>query len=146
MKDLKPLLEEPERRKTLVYDCVDLIDAEVKTKGLIVKGAYKVVTAIKRNIIADSVNNMLDEFVEAATPFYASYEESGAAGSLKSYFEERKDAVAEALLSVTDRRAERSSSKTMVKAYKRLRPRGKEHVMLAVPKLGALIEKHAATL
>ncbi len=54
--------------------------------------------------------------------------------------------MAESLLRVTDRRAERASNQTIIKAYRKLRPKGKEHVLIAVPRVGALLDKHTANL
>ena len=74
-------------------------------------------------------------------PFYASFREDGQ-GTLGSYFQARTDDVAEGLLGVTDDRAGRSTNRAMVKAYQKLRPKGKEHVSAAVPKVGAILDKY----
>ena len=50
--------------------------------------------------------------------------------------------AAEALLSVTDDRAETTKHKTAKKLYKKMRPSAKANVIAAVPKLGALVESH----
>lgn len=146
MKVLKTLLETPDTRKQVIADCCDLIDAEVKTKGLIVKGAYKVVKAIKPGVIPQSVDGLLDDFVGKMQPFYERYQEDGEQGTLSDYFRARSTDLAEALLTVTDERANRSSHKTMVKAYKKLRPKGKEHVALAAPGIGRVLDKHIGKL
>jgi hypothetical protein len=54
--------------------------------------------------------------------------------------------VAEALLSITDQRARQSVNKRLVQAYNKLRPKGREHVVAAMPRVGELIQKHAETL
>ena len=58
----------------------------------------------------------------------------------------RADEVAEGLLAVTDRRAQRARNKVLIKAYRKLRPLGKGHVAVAVPALGALLDRHMTTL
>jgi hypothetical protein len=54
--------------------------------------------------------------------------------------------MAEALLSITDQRARRASNKTMVKAYNKLRPKGKVHVEAATPGIGRVLDKHVGRL
>ena len=146
MKNLATLLEKPEQRKTIVDECCDLIDAEVKTKGLIVKGVYRMVKAIKPGTIRSAVEGLLDDFVAEMQAFYVKYQEEGSSGTLAAYFGPRASDIAEALLTVTDRRADKSSHKTMVKGYRKLRPKGKEHVALAVPKVGGLLDRHVGSL
>lgn len=151
MKQLRSLLEEPRQRESVVGDSVEVIEAEVKSKtgisGIAVKTAFGVVMAIKPGIIRESVDGLLDEFVEQVQPFYEQFQNEGEpAGGLGAYLSARADTVAESLLAVTDRRAERARNKTLVKAYNKLRPKGKEHVVAAIPRVGAMLERQAAKL
>lgn len=149
MKDLNTLLQQPKRLEVIV-DCVQLIDSEVKSKkgfgGAAVKAAYALVKAIKPKIIGESVDGLLDEFTEALQPYYQRYQEESSAASLETWLNERPSDVAESLLSITDRRADRAKNKTMVKAYKKLRPKGKVHVEQAVPGIGRVLDKHVVSL
>jgi len=146
LKNLATLLEKPEKRQTIVRECCDLIDVEVKTKGLIVKGVYRMVKAIKPGTIPNAVEGLLDDFVAELQKYYGRFQEEGASGTLASYFGPRASEISESLLSVTDRRAAGSRHTTLVKGYKRLRPKGKEHVALAVPKVGGLLDRHITEL
>ncbi len=146
MKNLSTLLEKPKKRKTIIDECCTLIDGEVKTKGLIVKGVYKMVKAIKPGTIPKAVDGLLDDFVVEMQTYYARYQDEGSSGTLSAYFGARSSEIAEALLTVTDRRADGSAHKTMVKGYRKLRPKGKEHVALAMPKIGALLDRHVGDL
>ena len=129
-------------RPSVVSDCVDLIDAEVASKkgigGLAIKTAFKTVKAIKPGIIPDAVNFLLDDFVEKLEPFYGEFKKSGEA-DLAGYVVRHADQVADALLGITDSRAEKSRHKTLVKAYKKLRPQGKKQVTAAMPRIGAML-------
>jgi hypothetical protein len=145
VKNLSTLLEKPEKRQQIVNECVDLVEDEVKTKGFIVKSAYKVVKAIKPGTIPKAVDSLLDDFVGKLQPYYEQQQQQEGS-TLSSYLGGRASDVAESLLEVTDARADKSSSKTMVKAYKKLRPKGKENVTIAVPKLGALLDRHVGEL
>lgn len=150
MKQLKDLVEDPTKREKIINDCVVLIDEEVRSKrgfsGAAVKAAYMVVKKIKPGIIRESVDNLCEEFIGEAQPFYEKYQEADEKGTLEQYFRPRASEVAEALLGVTDRRAQRASNKTMVKAYKRLRPKGKTHVEAAAPGVGRMLDKSIGSL
>ena len=56
---------------------------------------------------------------------------------------ENKSRVAEGLLSVTDRKAQKADSDVIKKAYEKLRPMAKGQVEAAAPRLARLLEKHA---
>ncbi len=143
---LKEILLDDSRRPAVVYDMQHLIDEEVDTKsgvsGIAIKSGYGLVKKVKPGIIGDAVDTLLDDFAARLEPFYADYRTSGT-GSLAEYFTGRSDEVADALLSVTDARAEGSRRESIKKVYGKLRPQGKKNVEEALPRLGSLIEKHA---
>jgi len=150
LKDLRKLAAEPEKREKVIVDCVGLINAEVKSKkglsGAAVKAAFAIVKAVKRRILEDSVESLLDDFTEALQAFYEQYQQAGSTGSLEDYLSRRGAEVAEALLGITDRRAGRSKNKTVVKAYNKLRPKGLVHVEQATPGIGRMLDKHVGSL
>ena len=45
--------------------------------------------------------------------------------------------------SISDERAARAKNQAAKKAYEKLRPTGKKNVEAAVPRLAAMVEKHA---
>lgn len=143
-KTLKDQLLTAETRPQLLSDCDKLIDEEVASKsgltGIAVKGAYGVVKALKPGIIRESVDALIDEFVEKMEPFYTAQQSSGQ--TIERYFSDRAGDVADALLGVTDARAARSKNATIKKAYDSLRPKGKQHVEAAIPRLARLVAKH----
>ncbi|MGH3624263.1 MAG: DUF6918 family protein [Sciscionella sp.] len=143
---LQEILLDPAKRPQVVTDCQELLDAEVEDKngvsGLAVKGTFAMVKKVKPGIIHDAVDGLLDDFVARLEPFYADFQAAGAAKPLPEHLTERGDEVSDALLGITDARAERSQRATIKKAYQKLRPQGKKHVEDALPRLGALIEKH----
>ena len=143
---LQEILLDPARRPQVVTDCQELLDAEVEDKngvsGLAVKGTFAMVKKVKPGIIHDAVDGLLDEFVARLQPFYADFQASGAAKPLPGYLTDHGDEVSDALLGITDARAERSQRATIKKAYQKLRPQGKKNVEEALPRLGVLIQKH----
>lgn len=132
-------------RAQVVAACGVLVDAQVKKKGLIIKGAYAAVKAIKKGFVTDVIDTLLDEWLTALQPYYDQWLAMPAPRpSFADFVSERTPAVANALLSVTDRRAERTSHGVAKSGYTKLRPSALEHVEAAVPELAALVSKYMA--
>ena len=146
MSTLNEVLLVPGNRPKVVADCVRVIDEEVDSKGgltgLAVKGAYALVKAVKPGFIADAVDSMLDDFVRRLEPFYAAAQTRNE--PIGPALNARAGEVAEALLAISDERAQRAKNATVKKAYEKLRPTGKKHVEAAVPRIGRLIGKYAS--
>ncbi|MFH1809606.1 MAG: hypothetical protein ABIJ09_12735 [Pseudomonadota bacterium] len=134
------------KRPQVVRDCCVFLDEEVASKkgamGLIIKGGFKMVKALKPGLIAEAFEDLLDPFVEKLEPFYSQHKGAGG-GNFTAYISPRASEVAEALLGITDARAARAENKTIKKTYEKLRPYGKKNVVEAVPGIGRLIDKHA---
>lgn len=143
---LKAALLDSDRRGDVVNDLATLVDREVADKsglsGGIVKTGYAAVKKVKPGIIRGAIDSLLDEFVEALEPYWATFT-SGASGDFGTFLATRPQEVSEALLAVTDRRAERSSRPAVTSVYSKLRPKGQENVVEALPRLGGVVEKHA---
>jgi hypothetical protein len=144
-KTLADYVGAPPARDRVVADCASLVDEEVKSKGGIsgvaIKGAYGTVKAIKPRFVPEVINALLDDWVAKLEPYYARWRSAGG-GSLAEYLTARSEDVAEDLLKVTDERAGNSKHKTASKLYGKMRPSAKRNVAAAIPKLGALMEKH----
>ena len=84
---------------------------------------------------------MLQEFAEALEPLHAAAIAGveGSGPSLAQAFEghllSHRDETADALLSVTDGRAQRAKNRTLKKTYEKLRGVAQGHVTAAVPGL-----------
>ena len=144
---LKEILLDSSRRPAVVSDFETLVDAEVSDKGgvsgAVVKTGFAAVKKIKPGIIPSAVDTLLPDFATALEPFYGDYRAKGGS-DFGAYLTSRSDEASDALLSVTDSRAERSSRDSIKKVYGKLRPNGKKNVEEALPRLGALVDKHAA--
>jgi len=147
MPTLAEQITTPQKRATVVRDLAALVDGDVARKGglsgLGIKTAYGLVKAIKPTFVPEVIDGMLDEMVEKLEPIYAEVRAEGP-GALAPRLVARGGRVADALLGVTDGRAERTTHQTAKKAYLKLRPAAKRNVEEAVPALGALLDKHAA--
>jgi hypothetical protein len=145
MSTLNDILLAPGNRPKVVVDCVRLIDEEVDSKGgltgLAVKGAYALVKAVKPGFVSEAVDNMIDDFVKRLDPFYAAAQAKNE--PIGPSLNARAGEVAEALLAISDERAQRAKNNTLKKAYEKMRPTGKKHVEAAVPRIGRLVAKYA---
>jgi len=145
MASLRELLGGGDKRAAVIEDACRVLDLEVADKGgisgLAIKAAYKVVHGIRPGFVREVVNHLLDEFLDAIDPVYqealAKNEPAG------PYLRRSSTRVADALLAVTDRRAERAERAIIKKTYEKLRPSAKKHVEDAAPRLAELLERHA---
>ncbi len=135
-----------EARKTqVIQDCCTLIDSEVADKkglgGMAIKAGYKAVQGVKPGFVRNVVHDLLPDFATALDPIHAEAKQQGQ--PVAGYFRDQSGRVAEALLGITDAKAEHASNGVVKGAYKKLRPTAKKNVESAVPRLGQLIETHA---
>jgi hypothetical protein len=146
MATLQDILLTPENKPHVIDDCLTLIDQEVKGKsgvsGTAVKLAYKTANAFASGYLRGMVELLAPDMIIELEPFWADFTASGA-GDFGDYLVKHGDEVSEALLSVTDRRAETSTRPTILKAYKTVRGGASKHVTAALPALGALVQKYA---
>jgi hypothetical protein len=147
MATLKEQFVSADRKAALVGDAVKVLDQEVADKsgltGIAIKGAYKLVQGIRPGFVPHVVEALLPDFLDALEPVYQeAAEKKRPAGA---YLLEQRDRVADALLAVTDKRAERAQSAAIKSAYSKLRPMAKKQVDAAAPRLAQLIDRHAAS-
>jgi hypothetical protein len=144
---LKASMLDADRRGAVVTDLVTFVDQEVAGKsglsGGIIKTGYAAVKKVRPGIIRHAIDSMLDDFVDALEPYWTAYRGQPVAG-FGQYLAGRPQEVAPALLAVTDRRAGRSSRAAVTNVYSRLRPKAQDNVIDALPRLGDLVERHAA--
>ena len=138
---LKEQITSPETRPLVVKECVELVETEVRGKGLFIRGAYKTVKKIKPGFVQNAIDGLLDDWLDRMEPFYGKWREDGS-GNYAGYLEAHKGEVADELLKVTDERAKSSRHRTAAKMYGKLRPSALKNVESAVPGLGKLIESH----
>ena len=135
------LLSDASKRPRILTDCERLIDDEVNSKGglsgLAIKGAYKIVCALKPGTIREAMDMLLNDFVARLEPFYAEHRAAnGSPARFGELLNRKAGPVADALLGITDDRAKRATNATLKGAYEKLRPQAKKHVEEAVPRVG----------
>ena len=143
---LQEILLAPDIQPRVIADCRKLIDEEVSEKsgvsGAAVKLAYKTVKAFAPGYIQHMVKSLLPDLAGQLEPYWADFNASGGS-EFGDYLAKRGNEVAEALLSVTDARAARSSRPTIIKAYKTVRGSAVKNVEAALPRVGDLVLKYA---
>ena len=144
---LQEILLAPETQPQVIADCYALIEQEVSDmsgiSGTAVKIAYKTVITFAPGHVRYMVATLLPEMVNRLEPYWADFTASGGSG-FGDYLAKRGEEVAEALLSVTDARAEASDRPTIIKAYRTVRGGAARHVQAALPHVGELVLKYAA--
>jgi hypothetical protein len=139
---VEQLGKEPVRQQ-VVNDCVELIDSQVKQKGFVIKSAYATIKAIKKRFVPETVDGLLDDWLQKLQPHYDKWATTKQS-SFSDYVIARSDDVAEDLLAVTDERAQKTSHTTAKKMYQRMRDSAKRNVVEAIPELSRMIERHLA--
>jgi hypothetical protein len=146
MPNLTEALTSDSKKAAVEEDCIALIDAEVADKGgltgLAIKAGYRTVQGIKPGFVRQVVTDLLPEFARALDPLYQ--EAKSAGRPVKEHFNANAPRVADALLGITDEKAKRAKSGMVKGTYDKLRSTAKKNVEAAVPRLAAMIEKHAS--
>ncbi len=137
--------QDAEKRARVVDACVLLVNSEVDKKkgfgGIVIKAGYGAVKSIKPGFVRKVVDGLFDRWAAELEPFWSEAEANGTPPV--ALLTRKKSEVAEALLSVTDEKAQRADHALVGSTYKKLRPSAKEHVEAAVPALAELIAEHA---
>jgi hypothetical protein len=146
MANLLEILGAPAVRPAVIQECATLIDQEVASKGgvsgMVIKGGYKIVKSFKPGFVPDAVDGLLDDFCKNLQPLVDEAHTKNQ--PVDAFFNANKSRVADALLAITDARAQRSKLASIKSAYEKLRPMAKKNVEEAVPRLGALVQRHGA--
>jgi hypothetical protein len=105
------------------------------------KAGFSAVKGVKPGFIKQAVEDLLPEFASALDPVYQ--DAKSQSKPVAGFFVDHAGRVADALLAITDGKAQRSKSSVVKGTYDKLRGSAKKNVEAAVPRLGKLVEKHA---
>ena len=146
MASLIDIAKDPTKRRAIVDDAARLLDAEVEDKrgfsGKAVKLAFRAVKGVSPGMIPMSIDALLDDFCVAIQPIWEECQASGQAA--RTFFQANAQQVSNALLSITDARAEKSTQRVLKSTYGKLRGQAIKHISEAMPRLADLIEKHGS--
>ncbi len=145
MPTLPEVLTDESKKSEVIKDCCELIDAEVKDKGgisgLAIKAGFGAVKGIKPGFVQGAVEDMLPEFARVLDPIYQ--DAKGQNKGVSDFFAANASRVADALLQITDAKAQRAKNAIAKSAYEKLRSSAKKNVEAAAPRLGKMIEKYS---
>lgn len=145
MPSLSSVLADATRRRAVIDDATRVLEAEVADKGglsgMAIKAGFATVKRVKPDFVPGSLNMLMDEFSRQIDPFWARCQEQNA--DARSFFVREGAAVADALLTITDGKA-RNVAGPVRAVYDQLRPKAREHVVAAMPRLGDLVKRHAS--
>ena len=135
------------KRTQVIADCVKIIEQEVADKsgisGMAISASHRMVETFKPGFVSIVMDVLFDDFCRALQPIvdeaYANQRPIGL------FLTTQSDRVAEALLSITDRRARNSQLLGVKAAYEQLRGMAKRNVVEAVPRVAAILERHAGS-
>lgn len=136
-------LNDPNKKASLVADCVTLIDEQVAAKGgmggMVWKTAYGTVKGAKPGYIAGAIERILPDILAALDPMWS---EGVQTGDPVGYLTQNSARAADAVLSVTDTRIEKSNNGVVRGAYNKLRNSAKGEVETAIPALAKILDKY----
>ncbi len=146
MATLREIVDDEARRPAVVDAALHLLDEEVARKrglvGTMIKAAYKTVKGVSPGFLRSVLEQLLPPFAAAMEPFV---ERAQAAGeSMERYLSAHASDAADALLRITDRRAETAKTAVVRSLYKKLRGKAKPHVEEAMAGVGRLIDAELA--
>jgi hypothetical protein len=146
IEQLSALLTPPQAQE-LTKQLTQLVRDEVASKsgiaGVGIKAAFGALNRVKPDLVDRLVAHLLPSFIEAFSPLYEEFltlKSAGSASELAAFMKLKSAEVAQALLSVTDRRAEAGANPTLVKVYKKLRPIAEAQVIAAVPAVARVLQ------
>ncbi|NET01268.1 MAG: hypothetical protein F6K62_04560 [Sphaerospermopsis sp. SIO1G2] len=137
-------LVEQNKRQKLVADLTKLLDLRVASmggiSGVAIKTGYAAIKGISPGYCAGAIDRLLPESFAALEPMW---EEGLQTEDPVGYLTNNSSRTADAILTVTDVRTQKSSNSTIKSVYSKLRGSVKKHVEEAVPDLAKVINDYA---
>ncbi|KAF3886127.1 MULTISPECIES: DUF6918 family protein [Nostocales] len=136
-------LADPNKKNMVVSDCLKLMDTQVAStggvSGIALKAGYTAIRKIAPNYCAEAVERLLPEFFSALDPIWS---EGVQTGDPAKHLIQNQSRTADALLSVTDARSEKTKNTTVRSVYNKLRNSAKKNVEEAIPDLAQIIDNY----
>ncbi|BAY29159.1 hypothetical protein NIES2107_10000 [Nostoc carneum NIES-2107] len=134
----------PTKKDLLVDDCCTMIEEQIASKsglsGIALKTAFAALKGVKPGYIPHVVEQLLPQCFTAIDPIWSEGVEKG---NPVDYLVESRSRAADALLSVTDQRVQKSSRSIVRGTYDKFRGSAKQYVEDAVPDFAKVIGKHS---
>jgi hypothetical protein len=140
---ISDVLNDPNKEASVVADCVKLIDEQVAAKGgmsgLAFKAAYSGVKGVRPGYIDGAIGRLLPEAFNALDSIWS---EGLQTGDPVGFLSQNRSRAADALLSITDARIEKTTNGFVRGSYNKFRNSAKTDVEEAIPGLAKIIDNH----
>lgn len=143
MNALRTALLDPANRPQVVDTLVQLVDSQVSgmrgMSGTMMKTAFAGAKKASPGSVRSAIDTLLPGLAEALDPHF----DAKGGQAFGSYLSDpaRSGQVADELLAVADRKASAVQGNPLGKVYGTFRGKAKEHVVGALPALGAALER-----
>ncbi|MDZ7960548.1 MAG: hypothetical protein RMY34_22145 [Aulosira sp. DedQUE10] len=132
------------KKDIIVDDCCTMIEAQISSKsglsGIALKTAFAALKGVKPGYIPHVVEQLLPQCFTAIDPIWS---EGVQKGDPVEHLVESRSRTADALLSVTDQRVQKTNRSIVRGTYDKFRGSAKQHIEEAVPDFAKVIGKHA---
>jgi hypothetical protein len=133
-----------QNKDPLIAGCVQLVESRVASRGglrgIALKTGLSMLKGARPDILPRAMQALLPDFVASLDPLYQDYlAASGTPGDFGSYLQRNSGRTVQALLGVTDARAERARNAAIKGVYSRLRGGAEQEVDAALPQFAQLL-------
>lgn len=128
-------------RPEVVKDFCDLTYAEVGKLGFVLRNGFKAALKVRSDIVHETMIVLLPEMSEMFESFYAEHM-ACSEPNIKTYVLDNSERIIQAVLSVTDRRANASEWWALRKIYYGLRKFAESVLRNAIPGFIQVLEQH----
>lgn len=141
---LADILLADDYRDTVVERISAVIEEQVANRkgfaGAGLRTAIKMAKATRGDtVVSEAVNRLLPDYCEALEPHFQQFRDSDET-DFPAFVKAREDVIAEDMVAVIDRRAEKSNHQTFRKMHKQLRSTVGGEVRVALPHLAQLVQ------
>ncbi len=145
MTPLADILLAPSRKRAVVADLVDLIDAQIAQtrglRGMSLKTGYGMMKRAMPDLLPRAVGRFMPEWVETLEPLYRRHLESDST-DFGAFLRSHAAEASRSMLARADQRVAAASNEKAKGYYQRFRGMAEEEVRRAVPAMGELIDKY----
>lgn len=135
------------RRPTVIAELVEVVEQEVAAKkgmsGAALRAGYRAASKVVPQLTHRSLDKLLPDLARALDPFWTDFESAGGV-DFGGYLAAHSAEVSAALLAVTDAKVQASRREQVKKVYQAIRGRADGHVQAALPRVGTVLQRHAA--
>lgn len=138
MATLVEIITAPKRRDAIIADCVRRAEAQVSAasglRGLSLKAGLRALKAVRPDALTRATEQLLPKFAAALEPLHQEFLASGE-DNFARFLEERRARAREAILAVTDARADAGTHRMLIATYRKLRPTLASEIEKLLPEL-----------